>query len=183
MSKMVKNILITVSVIAVVAVLVIGGINRTSAILGRDQTRFGAYEYSGQTQRLGARNDDFSKNRGYPGRNIGRQDGHPEKFGGGKIQVTEWLTVEGAVKAVDNNILTIATTTGGTITIENRAWWFVQEQGFQVAVGDLLRLRGFNDSINGSFETVQMENLTSGQTVWLRDESGKPLWSGRGRSG
>jgi hypothetical protein len=37
--------------------------------------------------------------------------------------------------------------------------------------------------VGNELEVGQMDNTTNGQTVLLRDESGRPLWSGGGRRG
>ena len=45
--------------------------------------------------------------------------------------------------------------------------------------GDSVSLTGFYE--DGDFEVGQIDDQTTGQTVSLRDESGRPLWAGRGR--
>ena len=34
---------------------------------------------------------------------------------------------------------------------------------------------------DGEFKAGTVENLTTGETIVLRDEAGRPMWSGQGR--
>jgi hypothetical protein len=98
-----------------------------------------------------------------------------------EAEVDEWLTFDGAVTGVDDDVLVVQTTSGEEIRVENRAWWFAQDQGFSVQVGDQVRIVGFYE--DGDVEVGQLTNLTSGQWVTIREESGRPLWAGGGRRG
>ena len=100
----------------------------------------------------------------------GAQAGESEK---------EWLTIQGTVASVDANTLVVLTTDGEQVTVEGRAWWFAQEQGFSAQVGDKVTLTGFHE--DDHFEVGQIDDATTGQTVLIRDENGRPLWAGRGR--
>jgi hypothetical protein len=93
--------------------------------------------------------------------------------------------------------LVVQTISGEQVTMENRPWWFVQEQGFSAQVGDQVTLVGFykgddpstprqarDDAGSGHrLEVGQIDDATNGQTVLMRDENGRPLWAGRGRRG
>jgi hypothetical protein len=70
---------------------------------------------------------------------------------------------------------------GEEVLIENRPWWFAQEQGFVAAEGDELAIVGFYE--DGAFEAGRLDNLTTGLSVPIREESGRPLWAGGGRRG
>lgn len=163
---MIKKILLTAFVIAITAILAIGGINRTRAILSKSNTSSLTHDADTVRARRG-----------------GEVGGQNRQFGiiaDERAGAVEWVTYQGTASAVDDNILSVTTTTGETITIENRAWWFAQEQGLQVSTGDALRLTGFIDTANHNFETVQLDNLTNGQVIRLRDENGRPLWAAGG---
>jgi hypothetical protein len=95
--------------------------------------------------------------------------------------VEEWLTIQGTIARVDADTLVVQTDSGEQITMENRPWWFAQEQGFSAQVGDQVVLIGFYE--NGDLEVGQISNATNGQMVLVRDENGRPLWAGRGRRG
>ncbi|MFC2015637.1 DUF5666 domain-containing protein [Chloroflexota bacterium] len=100
--------------------------------------------------------------------------------GQGQASVDEWLTVDGAVQSVDTSTL-IVRSLGGEVTVQNRAWWFAQDQGFTAQVGDQVTLRGFYEG--DDFEVGSIVNHTSGETALIREENGRPLWAGGGRRG
>jgi hypothetical protein len=124
---------------------------------------------------------------GYGGQ--GRLEAPSDGTGTGQAEVDEWLTIQGAVVSVDGNTLIVQTAAGQEIVVENRAWWFAQEQGFSTEVGDQVSLLGFYEdgdplaSSGSRFEAGQISNETTGQTVRIRETSGRPLWAGRGRRG
>jgi len=104
-----------------------------------------------------------------------------DQAGTGQAQVDEWVILEGTVVSVNEDAMIVQTTSGEQITVENRVWWFALEQGFSANAGDEVTLTGFYES--GDFETGVIDNTSTGQSVTLRDESGRPLWAGRGRRG
>lgn len=93
--------------------------------------------------------------------------------------MTEWLTVEGAVLTVDTSTMVIDAASEGEIVVEGRPWSYAVEQGFAAQVGEEVRLVGFYE--DGEFKAGQIENLSTGLGVILRDESGRPGWAGNGR--
>lgn len=99
----------------------------------------------------------------------------------GQAEVDAWLSIEGTVTSVDADALVLATTAGEEIVVENRPWWFAQDIGFTAQPGDQVSLVGFYE--NDAFEAGQIGNLSSGQTVSIREESGRPRWAGGGRRG
>jgi hypothetical protein len=111
----------------------------------------------------------------------GRTDAPGDGTGTGQAQVDEWLTLNGTVVAVDADALVVQTAAGEQVVVENRPWWFAQEQGFVASAGDQVSVVGFYE--DGEFEVGQIENLTSGQRVQIREEGGRPMWAGRGRRG
>lgn len=99
--------------------------------------------------------------------------------GTGEAQVDEWLTLTGRVVSADADALVVQTATGEQVVVENRPWSFAQELGFAAAAGDELTVTGFYEE--GSLEVGKIANQHTGQQVQLREESGRPLWAGRGR--
>ena len=82
---------------------------------------------------------------------------------------------------MDTATLVVQAANGQEIVVENRPWWFAQEQGFSAQTGDELTVVGFYE--NDEFEVGGLTNLTTGQAVSIREDSGRPLWAGRGRRG
>jgi hypothetical protein len=70
---------------------------------------------------------------------------------------------------------------GELVEMIGRPWTFAQEQGFTAEAGDRVTLVGFYE--NGEFEVGQLDNLTTGLSVTIREDSGRPLWAGGGRRG
>jgi len=115
------------------------------------------------------------------GTGYGQGRGAGQGNGTGQASVSEWVTLTGTVKSVDETIMIVATTSGQEISVTNRAWSFSQEQGFTIQTGDQVTLTGFYDG--DTFEVGQITNETTSRFVQLRDENGRPLWAGRGGGG
>lgn len=169
---MLKKIVLAVVLIGLVGLLVLGAVNRTLAKTATD-------EGYGNGQGAGNGNGGGQGNGGGSQGNGGSQ-AYGDGTGTGQAQVDEWLTLTGAVTAVDADLLAVDTA-GGEVLVENRGWWYAQEQGFAAQVGDQVTLTGFYE--NDAFEVGHIDNLTTGQSVTLRDENGRPMWAGRGRRG
>ncbi|HSJ58373.1 MAG TPA: hypothetical protein VLC95_14415 [Anaerolineae bacterium] len=101
--------------------------------------------------------------------------------GTGQAVVDEWGTLEGTAVAVGADGMTFQADGGESLLVDGRAWRFIQEQGFALAVGDRLRLTGFYE--NGELEVGTIDDLTTGLSLSIRDENGRPLWAGGGRRG
>lgn len=85
-------------------------------------------------------------------------------------------TLTGVVTAVDATQL-VVDTDAGQIVLTDQPWRYALAAGLSVEVGDTVTLIGFYQ--DGTFEVVQI--VTDDQTVRLREDFGRPLWSGRGR--
>jgi hypothetical protein len=101
--------------------------------------------------------------------------------GTGQAEVDAWLTLHGTVVSLDESSLVVQAADGEQVVVENRPWWFAQEQGFSAQPGDEVTLVGFYE--DGEFEVGRLDNLSAGLTVPIREESGRPLWAGGGRRG
>ncbi|MGD2041014.1 MAG: hypothetical protein PVH11_09315 [Anaerolineae bacterium] len=110
-------------------------------------------------------------------------EGRVEAPGGGTgeglAEVDGWFPVSGTVTAVDATALTVQMTDGSILVVDGRSWSYAQEQGFRAEVGDQITLLGFDE--DGEFEVGQLTNQRL--TVQIREDSGRPLWAGRGRRG
>ncbi len=99
----------------------------------------------------------------------------------GQAAVDEWLTLDGVAVSVDSYALIVETADGQEITVQGRPWLFAQESGVVLQAGDQVQLLGFDEA--GEFEVGQIANLTTGNSVQIRDENGRPFWAGGGRRG
>jgi hypothetical protein len=177
---MIKKIALGILLVGLIALLVIGAINRTMA---KDRQSKDVLGQSEGVDRQGAVEDkDVSSATQQPGAGSGG-NGQPGGSGNGTTQtaVHEWLELQGEVESVDEIELTVALSGGELEILDAREWQFAQEQGFSAQVGDQIILYGFYQG--GDFKPGRVEDLTNGQSVLLRNSDGKPLWSGGGRGG
>lgn len=166
---MFKKIFIGTVMVGLIGILVAGAINRTNATSGSTEAR-------GQGRGSGNVTTAYAA-----GRSQGGERPTGDQLGVGQAQVSEWVTLKGAVVSVDQNALAAEIGAGEQVVIENRPWLFAQEQGFAAQVGDEVTLTGFYEG--DAFEVGQITDTTNGKTVSLRDEGGRPGWAGRGRRG
>ena len=186
---MLKKTLLAVLFVGLIGLLVFGAVNRTLAKTGSGDS-YGGGHGNGQTALAGDSQSYGQAGLGGGGQGNGQGygaegNGGSQAYSGdgtatGQAVVDEWLTLTGAVTAADADLLTVDTGSG-EVAVENRGWWYAQEQGFVAQVGDQVTLTGFYEG--DAFEVGRIDNLTTGQTVTLRDENGRPLWAGRGRRG
>jgi hypothetical protein len=96
----------------------------------------------------------------------------------GLENVEDWLTLEGAVTAVDESALVLQVADGELI-VDGRAWLYALEQGFSTEEGHAVAVTGFWE--DGEFKPVELVDTTAGGSVTVRDEGGRPYWAGQGR--
>lgn len=185
---MIKRIVLGVLLISVSGALIYGGVYRTAARLNVEKEGIeGQRQGFSQSQQSNRQNDRDEQGGGYQG------GGNQSSAERGSTQSGEYLPVQteeiyllGTVLSVTADQLQMKDGSGTEIVIENRAWWYAQEQGFSANAGDQLELTGFHDD-NGVFEVAWIANLTLGSEVQIRDVSGRPNWSGgnggQGRQG
>jgi hypothetical protein len=65
------------------------------------------------------------------------------------------------------------------VTVENRPWQNALGANFSAQVGDQVTMTGYYQS--GVFEVSQINNLTNGKSVILRDATGRLAWFGCGQ--
>ena len=92
---------------------------------------------------------------------------------------SEWVDIEGVVTSVNDLAMQMELLDGQAMVLEDQAWEYALTEGFQVKKGDTLQLTGFYEGED--LEVSVLHNLTSGQEVRVRDETGRPMWAGRGR--
>lgn len=181
---MVKKFVLGTLLVGLIAFLVIGTMIRTIDKSGnvaeaRGQGHGGEQSIvSGQGHGAGGQGVQSAGSAGHGGE--GNLDAPGDATGTGQAEVDEWLTVSGAVVRMDADALVVQTAED-EVTVENRPWWFAQELGFSAQAGDQVTLTGFCE--NGEFKVGRIDDTTTGQTVHIRDENGRPGWAGRGRRG
>ena len=158
------------------AVLVFGAVNRTQAI---------ANEHGSLERNQGAGREQESTKDGpqISGQtNVqGQERSIPEGEGVAQNENLERFSLLGSVSLVSADTMTVATADGSNIDITGRTWSYAQEMGFSPQYGDNLQLMGFYETPDHK-EVSTMVNLTSGESVVLRDENGRPMWAGWRRS-
>jgi hypothetical protein len=173
---MFKKIVIGALIIGLIGILVIGAINRTNAKTDNTEAR-------GQGRGRGNEVTTYATNDGRRGQGGYAQDalnGRGQGRGNtSQAQAVGGLTLQGTVVSVDNTMLLVQTSSGEQVTVENRPWQYALGTNFSAQVGDQVTLMGFYQS--GVFEVSQMNNLTNGKSVVLRDATGRPGWAGRGQ--
>jgi hypothetical protein len=145
----------------------VGGYGRGGAGRGQGSTaaeRGGGAQGRGQESRAGGGPGDGVET----GEGVGLE--HPSET---------WITVSGTVVSYDDS-LTIQTVEG-EMTVETGPSWYWDEYGIELEAGDEVVLHGFYDG--DDFEIGAIEEVDSGEQVTLRDDTGRPLWAGRGRWG
>lgn len=209
---MIKKIVLGVLLLGLIAALVAGAVNRTIAKSDEGSTaeRHGAgwtqAEHEGlylaeNTQGRGGQGGGYQNQQSLdPAQGSGWRGGgrngtaeqaranstaqgnqtYGNRQGAGPIAETEshdWTTLTGTVTSVDDTQMTVQTDSG-EIEVADRPWSFALSAGFTAQVGDQVTLEGFYQ--DGIFETGRL--LNGDLAVSIREESGRPLWAGRGWS-
>jgi hypothetical protein len=165
-----RHIIATSIVLGLAAVLIIGGVGRTQA-----KTSVVSESYS-----QGTGNGNGNNGSGYDTVDHDEQTTYGVPLVLAAEQFTETVTLAGTVQSYDAYELWVSTDQGD-ILIDGRSLSFALDSGFTSNVGDSVTLYGFYE--DGDFEVIRINNLTTGQTTTLRDESGRPGWSGGGNGG
>jgi hypothetical protein len=105
------------------------------------------------------------------------QGGTANATGEPQAELEEWVTIEGTV--LQTLELVVETEGGETVQVGLGPSHYRDAQGFVLNVDDRVRISGYWE--DGEFKAGEVENVTSGDTIVLRDAYGRPLWSGRGR--
>lgn len=95
------------------------------------------------------------------------------------VQPADWTSFAGTVISAAPGLVEVETPAGAIIPFEGRPLSYALEQGFALTPGDAVLLHGFDE--DGEFKLGQVDNLTTGAFVTLRDAAGRPGWAGRGR--
>jgi hypothetical protein len=116
-------------------------------------------------------------NAGYGQGANGRRQGAVGQGRNEVVRTVEWETLTGTVTVVDSEI-TVQTAQGEILIGMGQ---FAYREGFGLEVGDQVSVVGFYE--DGEFKAGTVENLSTGETIVLRDETGRPMWAGQGQLG
>ena len=202
---MLKKIVLGALLTGLVAVLIVGAVNRTNAKSGEGAGETGRRGQATESvtadavaQGSGGRWSETETPQGATGRGGGggrwAQGGSPEQGSALEqapagqsgvpqtdVQPDEWRSLQGTVVSVADDLVEIQTTAGEVIPFEGRPLSYALEHGFSLKVGDAVTLAGFDE--DGEFKLGQVTSLGNGASITLRDTSGRPGWAGRGRQG
>ncbi|MCA9949003.1 MAG: hypothetical protein KDE48_05120 [Anaerolineales bacterium] len=96
-------------------------------------------------------------------------------------EVHEWLTITGSVlQAPTAGVDMILQTADGELLVGTGPD-YLGAQGYVIEIDDELEVTGFWE--NDEFKVSTITNLADGSTIALRDELGRPFWSGAARGG
>jgi hypothetical protein len=185
---MLKKIALGIVMVGISGGLIYGAVNRTAARTG---TRLGENGNSGSRGNQGRQDGEDIRATGRQngaGRNNGNGNGgrgrntteesRAYSSGGGLAEVEAIYEIIGTVEFVNGDQMIIVDENNTQTIVENRAWRYALEAGFNAAINDQVRLSGFYDE--GIFEAISLDNITQSIAVRIREESGRPLWAGGG---
>jgi len=210
---MLKKIVLGALALGLIAILTIGAVNRTNSKSSeQSSTRRGQTSEvaAGQGTQVEQRGGGGGQGRGrqetspqaLPSQPQGRQGGGgqggrgqldsgvqgQEGLGQGRGygQLPEgttqsWQLVPGVIVSVADDLLTVKTNSGQMIEVEGQPLMYLLSQGYVPQVGSQVTLAGFDEA--GEFKVGELTDHTGNQKVKLRDQSGRPMWSGRGQRG
>ncbi len=167
---MLKKIILWTLYAGLTGILIFGAVNRTSAKIGeavpRENTDWVDYQSRG------------GQGSGQGGNSSGQFLNGDDHEGSEVIENEDhiWVSLTGAIFSLSTEEMQVVMDSGEIINVADRGWRFALEQGFDPLSGDQVVLRGFFEV--GVFETAEIINLSTGQVVVIRDESGRPLWAG-----
>jgi hypothetical protein len=205
---MLKKVALSIIVIGLSTGLVIGAINRTSdksnqpSVLS-EHSRKSESEgpgSSGETvssgyqrgQGLGSRSDSemlrlssltsLSNDKGRNGVSVFSDENEfTEQTGTFQAEGKDWVTLDSTVGQISSEDLILLLSNGEQFVIEGRAWRYALEAGFLTEVDHQISVTGFFE--DGEFKISTIIDLTTNQSITLRQDSGRPLWAAGGRRG
>jgi hypothetical protein len=197
---MLKKVIVAVLVGGLSIGLIAGAINRTAsksdqgeataALNGRNQGRTGPgseaeQQSNGSWNRNGVGIE--TANEGENGGRYGARGGNGNNANpADPVQSNKELaaaeciySMQGTVLRVDDAGLILLMPDGEQFVIEGRSWTYAMESGFSTAADHTISLLGFDE--DGEYKIISMLDLDTLASTTLREDSGRPLWAGRGR--
>lgn len=194
---MIKKIILGVLFTALSGFLIFGAVNRTLAKTNDVRTEVnGGGRYQSQEIGLakGAEDENpFGRNQSL-NRSLNRSETDSQYGNGGGLQDSDrtgvqdpqatagvWAEYEGNVISMDSSMILVETDDGDEIVIEGRALLFMQDSGFVTSIGNTLLITGFYE--DDEYKVATIVDQTTGESIVVRDEGGRPGWAGNGWGG
>ena len=181
---MIKKIVLWSMYGGVVGLLVFGAVNRTEAK---------ADAGTGQAKSASESNDYQTNRQEYQGDGLaaGLGSGQPAEIrrrGADSVSEFDWETqaneedhvfdsLRGTVKSISEESVEIELATGEILLVEGQAWRYALSAGFNISRGNRVEVTGFDEG--DEFKVSLIRDLEANVVVELRDQSGRPFWSGR----
>ena len=112
----------------------------------------------------------------------GGWSGEGAKPNGPTAASVEQISVSGVVQSVDGTSLKLLNEAGEPIEVSLGQSGYWEAQGLSLVAGDEVVVAGHYEE-DGTLSASSVTLVATGQTVVLRDESGRPLWAGGRRNG
>ena len=181
---MLKKIILGTLFAGLVAVLVIGAINRT-ANKSEDSAQ-AAGRGRGQTQSVqeDRTNHQVNNYQSTGGQGYGRGQSEAEnsrQYPNYQEVIDEWVTYDGVVTQVPASGIDLVLEADGEVLVIGTGPLSLDELGFALHLGDTVEVWGYWE--DDELKAAEITLLEMGQTVVLRDGWGRPVWSGSGQNG
>ncbi|MBU0507423.1 DNA-binding protein [bacterium] len=120
-----------------------------------------------------------------PGDGTGRRAPRGERL----YDVNTIQTIQGQVTNVDTwsgprsryqGVHLMVKTENETLSVHLGPDWFVKDQPIQIKTGDQVTITGSRITYGGKSALVAAEVTRGGETLKLRDNTGRPRWAGQG---
>lgn len=183
---MIRNI-----VMGILGVILLGAVAVGIYDSARGASNFNLPQWNSSQPQGQAGGQGQGQGQGHQGQGNGQGQGQGQGNGGGQgqgqgqgqgtpIQHT-WVTLKGTVVSFDGlQTLTVDTTERGQLNLGLGPSGYAGQQGVNFAAGEPVTVLGF-DGQNGVFQAGEITNDATGQTLYLRDPNGRPLWAGQGQ--
>ena len=112
----------------------------------------------------------------------GRWSGEGSQVNGSQAASEEFESVSGVVQSLDGSLLVLQTEAGEAVEVSLGQPGYWEAQGLSLVVGDEVVIEGYYED-DATLAVGSVTFVATGQTVVLRDESGRPMWAGGRRNG
>lgn len=176
---MLKKVILGTLFVGLIAVLVIGAINRTvdkSEITAQAAGRCRGQTQSVQEDRTNHQNNDYQSagGQGYGGGRSAAENSR--QYPNYQEEIDEWITYDGIVTKLPAEGVDLVMEIKEGELVVGTGPLSLPELGLEFRVGDALEVRGYWE--DDEFKAAEITLLETGQTLALRDGWGRPVWSG-----